>query len=79
MGEERGTTGGEMRDEEFSAMKKQEKTAKITDESHVTVTGTSRDGTCHHVTGCDKSRAHCEKDKKVVYVVETKAFECYIT
>lgn len=53
MGEERGITGGVMRDKEFSAMKKQEKTAKITDESHVTVTGTSRDNTCRHVAGCD--------------------------
>ena len=61
MGEERGTTGGEMRDEEFSGMKKQEKTAKITEFCHssvtepgVTVTGTSRD---NHVADCDKSRA----------------------
>lgn len=57
-------------------MKKQSKTI---DEGHGTITGTSRDNTCRHVAGCDKSRAHCEKDKKVVYVVETKAFECYIT
>lgn len=50
MGEERGTIGGVMREKEFSAMKKQEKTAKITESDHssvtepvVTVTGTSRD------------------------------------
>ena len=50
-GEERGTIGGEKRErKEFSAMKKQEKTAKITESGHssvtepgVTVTGTSRD------------------------------------
>lgn len=49
-----------MREKEFSAMKKHEKTAKITESGHssvtepgVTVTGTSRDDTCHHVTGCD--------------------------
>lgn len=53
-------------DKEFSAMKKQEKTAKITEFCHssvteqgVTVTGTSRD---NHVTGCDKSRAPYRED-----------------
>lgn len=45
-------------------MKKQEKTAKITESSHSsvtepggTITGASRDITCYHVSGCDKSRA----------------------
>lgn len=61
MGEERGTTGGEKRDKEFSAMKKQSKTI---DEGHGTITGTSRDGTCHHVSGCDKSRAKYREDSR---------------
>ena len=44
----------------FSAMKKQEKTAKITEFCHSsvteqgrTVTGTSRDYTCRNVADCD--------------------------
>ena len=48
----------------FYAMKKQEKTAKITESGHSsvteqggTITGASRDSTCHHMAGCDKSRA----------------------
>ena len=48
----------------FYAMKKQEKTAKITESGHssvaeqvVAVTGTSRDDTCYHVADCDKSHA----------------------
>ena len=66
-------------------MKKQEKTAKITESSHssvtepgVTVTGTSRDchvtedgldvasrdSTCRHVAGCDKSRAKYREDSR---------------
>lgn len=60
MGEERGITGGEKRGREplraiksgFSAMKKQEKTAKITKSGHSsvtepgrTITGASRDRT----------------------------------
>ena len=55
----------------FYAMKKQEKTAKITESGHssvtepgVTVTGTSRDDTCHHVSGCDKSRAKYREDSR---------------
>lgn len=32
------------------------KTKKIADDSHVNVTGTSRDNTCRHVPDCDKSR-----------------------
>lgn len=52
-------------------MKKQEKTAKITEFCHssvsepgVTVSGTSRDGTCHHVADCDKSRVKYREDSR---------------
>lgn len=45
-------------------MKKTEKTKKIADDSHVTVTGTSRDNTCRHVTGLDTPRAPYREDSR---------------
>lgn len=45
-------------------MKKQQKTAKTADDSHVTVTGTSRDNTCRHVTGLDTPRAPYREDSR---------------